>query len=36
MRRTDLGIFEYACHEGNEPSMVGTLKTSRMDDGPQK
>ena len=32
MRRYDLGFFEYACHEGNERSMVGTLKTSRMDD----
>ena len=36
MRRTDLGFFEYACHEGNERSMVGTLKTSRMDDNLQK
>ena len=36
MRRTDLGFFEYACHEGNERSMVGTLKTSRMEDSPQK
>ena len=36
MRRTDLGFFEYACHEGNERSMVGTLKTSRMDDSLQK
>jgi len=36
LRRTDLGFFEYACHEGNERSMVGTLKTSRMDDSPQK
>jgi hypothetical protein len=36
MRRTDLGFFEYACHEGNERSMVGSLKTSRMEDSLQK
>jgi hypothetical protein len=36
MRHTDLGFFEYACHEGNERSMVGTLKTSRMEDSLQK
>jgi len=32
MRRTDLGMYEYACHEGNERSMVGTLKTAREED----
>jgi len=37
MRRTDLRMFEYACHEGNERSMIGTLKTARAEDGqPQK
>jgi hypothetical protein len=32
MRRYNLGFFEYACHEGNERSMVGTLKTARSED----
>jgi hypothetical protein len=32
MRRYDLGFFEYACHEGNERSMVNTLRTARMFD----
>ena len=37
MRRTDQQIYEYACHEGNERSMVGTLKTSRYEEAhPQK
>ena len=25
-------IFEAACHEGNERSMIGTLKTSRYEE----
>ncbi len=32
MRTYTLGFFEYACHEGNERSMVATLKTARMED----
>ena len=37
MRRTDLAMYEYACHEGNERSMIGTLKTARYEDSlPQK
>jgi hypothetical protein len=32
MRRTDQGMYEYACHEGNERSMVGTLKTARYEE----
>jgi hypothetical protein len=32
LRRTDLLLYEYACHEGNERSMVGTLKTARSED----
>jgi hypothetical protein len=37
MRRFTLGMFEYACHEGNERSMIGTLKTARSEDNlPQK
>ena len=37
MRRYTLGMFEYACHEGNERSMIGTLKTARSEDSlPQK
>jgi hypothetical protein len=32
MRRTDQQIYEYACHEGNERSMVGTLKTARYEE----
>jgi hypothetical protein len=32
MRTYTLGFFEYACHEGNDTSMVATLKTARMDD----
>jgi len=32
MRRYTLGMFEYACHEGNERSMIGTLKTARSED----
>jgi len=37
MSRYTLGMFEYACHEGNERSMIGTLKTARSEDTlPQK
>ena len=37
MSRYTLGMFEYACHEGNERSMIGTLKTARSEDSlPQK
>jgi hypothetical protein len=37
MRRYTLAMFEYACHEGNERSMIGTLKTARSEDSlPQK
>jgi len=32
MSRYTLGLFEYACHEGNERSMIGTLKTARSED----
>jgi len=32
MRTYTLGFFEYACHEGNDKSMVATLKTARMED----
>jgi len=32
MRRTGQSMYEYACHEGNERSMIGTLQTARYDD----
>jgi hypothetical protein len=32
MRTYTLGFFEYACHEGNQESMLALLKTARMED----
>jgi hypothetical protein len=32
MRRTDDLMYEYACHEGNERSMVGILKSARYEE----
>jgi hypothetical protein len=37
LRRTDLGMYEYACHEGNARSMIGTLETARYEEShPEK
>ena len=32
LTRTDGPMFEYACHEGNERSMVGILRGARADE----
>ena len=32
LRRTDDAMFEYACHEGNAPSIEGMLRAARLDD----
>ena len=37
LRRTDLAMYEYACHEGNARSMIGTLETARYEEShPEK
>jgi hypothetical protein len=32
LRKTSLPIYEYACHEGNAPSMEGILRAARVQD----
>ena len=36
MKKTAGPIYEYACHEGNERSMVGMLKGARAQERPNK